>query len=245
MGHGSWCPLYRLTSAGHPSSKQGWSVSRKLSSLKRLPADRACSPLSTSRRRSRPLPRDQRLPVTHPTTQVQRGLVLLAWQESLTFQPCLLQESPCFSYPWDLWGRGGRAVRSISGEHTQPTKEKRKFTQPSLHLQWRHAKSGAFQIRHRRCFDSKAVSGDYSTSNTGCCRGHPRGKTRSSSFWCSRRGWFRLLPHTTRAARAALFSSPSQERDLKSPGQDVPSTLPSSHRDTRTPCAVPDFAAGR
>lgn len=133
MGHRSWCPLYRLTDTGHPSSKQGRSVSsRKLSLLKRLLADRACSPLSTSRRRSRSLPRHQRLPVTHPTTQVQQGLVLLAWQEPLTFQPCLLQESSCFTSPWDLRGRGGRALRSISGEHAAHEREVKVHTaQPS------------------------------------------------------------------------------------------------------------------
>lgn len=36
------------------------------------------------------------LPVTPPTAQVQRGLVLLAFQKSLTSQTCLLQETSCY-----------------------------------------------------------------------------------------------------------------------------------------------------
>lgn len=55
-------------------------------------------------------------------------------------------------------------------ESTQPLKEESKSTQPSLPLEWGCAKSGAFQIRHRRCLDSKAVSVDYSTG-TGWAQG--------------------------------------------------------------------------
>lgn len=91
-------------------------------------------------------------------------------------------------------------------ESTWPLKEEKKSTQPSLHLQRSRAKSGAFQIRHRRCFDSKAVSVDYSTG-TGCYPGHPGGKSSSPALGAA--AGDSSAPQTSpthmQAALAALF----------------------------------------
>lgn len=131
---------------------------------------------------------------------------------------------------------------------TRPLKGEGKSTQPSLPLEWSRAKPGAFQIRHCRCFDSKAVSVDYSTG-TGCCPRHPRGTSSSPALGAGAgdSSVSQTSPTCMQAALAAIFFwffTPSLERDFKSPGWDVAVPPQSSQRDKNWPCAVPDSATG-
>lgn len=106
-------PAHRVTSAvlfrvPGPSSEQGWAVSHRAlwgkvtRAGKGHPTEHQDLPQTSPELISKcphepPLcPWPLTLPVTPPTAQVHRELVLLAFLKSLTFPTCLLQETSCY-----------------------------------------------------------------------------------------------------------------------------------------------------
>lgn len=190
MGHGAWLPRSQSDQCCYPVC-QGPAVSKGGLCGEKPPVLEKSTPWNTSI-----FPRaHQGLPASAPTSppcvhghslcqslphsSVQRGLVLLASPKVPDLLNLLTPRNLLLPLRTSEDKEEGLSKPFV--ESTRPLKEERKSTQPSLPLEWSCAKSGVFQIRHRRCFDSKAVSVDYSTG-TSCCPGHHRGTSSSPAL---------------------------------------------------------------